>query len=182
MLQIISGKFFKSDDRHVHDGKGILYSNYSWAAPIETCVATLEPVDHFREISSYVLVYVNQIEKNGVLVITGDSEILEQFQLLATFGLRAYFTPFRDEVAQICRKTSLGGTDQYVPSQFIPRFFEGGTNGNQQEVTGFIELVKKVIGLKRQTYNAVMSAFKTLRDSLLASNYNLDLAYSMIVY
>jgi len=182
MLQIISGKFFKSDDRHIHDGKGILYSNYSWGAPIETCVATLEPVDHFREVSSYVLVYVNQIEKGGIIVRKGDSEILEQFKLLATFGFRAYFAPFRDEIAQICRKSSLGGTDQYVPSQFIPRFFEGGTHGNNQEVTCFIELVKKVIGLKRQIYNAVMSAFKTIRDALLASNYNLDLSYSMLVY
>jgi len=182
VLQIISGKFFKSEDRYIHNGKGILFSNYSWISPIETCVATLEPVDHFREISSYVLLYVNQIEKNGVLVRTGDPDILEQFILLATFGLRSYFAPFRDEVSQICRKSSLGSTDQYVPCQFIPRLFEPGINGNQQEVTSFIKLVNKVISLRRQAYTSVMNALKTLRNALLVSNYNIDLSYSMLVY
>lgn len=64
MLQIISGKFFKSADRYVDEAKGITYSNYSWIAPIETCVATLEPVDTYRSVSSYVISYVNQIEKD----------------------------------------------------------------------------------------------------------------------
>lgn len=44
MLQIISGKFFKSENRHVFDGKGITYSNYAWFNPVQTCVATIEPV------------------------------------------------------------------------------------------------------------------------------------------
>jgi|WetSurMetagenome_2_1015567.scaffolds.fasta_scaffold31305_2 hypothetical protein len=188
MLQIISGKFFKSENRHSFNGKGILYSNYSWIAPIETCVATLEPVDNYREVSSHVLSYVNQIEKNGPdnraggIVRVGDAEILDQFQLLATFGLRAYFSPFRDEVSQICRKTSAGGTDIYVPSQFIKRFFQPGISGNQKEVTEFTTFVRKVIGLKREVYISVMSALKTFRDALLASNYNLDLSYSMLIY
>jgi hypothetical protein len=182
MLQIISGKFFKSDNRHVFKGKGILYSNFSWVGPIETCVATLEPVDSYREVSSYVLLYNNQIEKDGALVRIGDAGILDQFQLLATFGLRAYFSPFRDEVSQICRKSSSGATDIYVPSQFIHRFFQPGINGNQQEISNFIEIVKKVIGLKREVYNSVVSSLKTFRDALLASNYNLDLSYSMLIY
>jgi hypothetical protein len=182
MLQIISGKFFKSDDRHVHKGKGILYSNYSWIGPIETCVATLEPVDSYREVSSYVLQYSNQIEKGMALVQTGNAEILYQFQLLATFGLRAYFSPFRDEVAQICRRSPSGATDKYVPSQFIQSFFQPGISGNQQEIADFIEIVKKVISLKRKVYNSIISSLKTFRDALLASNYNLDLSYSMLIY
>ena len=63
MLQIISGKFFKSDFRQTRLGKGILYSNYSWHSPIKTCIATLEPVDTFgSSICSYIVSYENQIE------------------------------------------------------------------------------------------------------------------------
>lgn len=182
MLQIISGKFFKGSDRHIHEGKGILYSNFSWISKIETCVATLEPVNPYRDVSSYVLVYTNQIEKRGPLVRTGDAEILEQFQNLAIFGLRAYFAPFREEVERICRRSASGGTEIYAPSQLIQRFFTPGTHGSQEEVTEFIEIVDGVIGLRRQNYLAVTNALKTIRDSLLAVNYNVDLSYSMLVY
>jgi hypothetical protein len=63
MLQIISGKFFDSDDRYAYDAKGIVFGNYSWRHPIQTCVATLEPVDTYASVASYVISYVNQIEK-----------------------------------------------------------------------------------------------------------------------
>jgi len=65
MLQIISGKFFESDDRFIHERKGILYSNYSWVQPVKTCVATLEPVDTHGAVCSYVVSYLNQIEKKN---------------------------------------------------------------------------------------------------------------------
>ncbi len=188
MLQIISGKFFKSNERHSFDGKGILYSNYSWVDKINTCIGSLEPVDYYHEVCSHVLLYVNQIEKDppdkriSSLVRTGDTEILEQFLLIATFGLRAYFSPFRDEVSQMCRQNPSGGTDTYTPSQFINRFFQTGIRGNENEVNEFVEFVRIVTGLKRDEYKSVISSLKTFRDALLASNYNLDLSYSMLIY
>src|SRR5690348_16632574 len=60
MLQIITGKFFASSDRLVHDGLGIAYSNLRTYQPIKTCIASLEPADFS---GSYVIKYVNQIEK-----------------------------------------------------------------------------------------------------------------------
>jgi hypothetical protein len=91
MLQVISGKFFKPGFRQTSPAKVILYSNYSWIGTIQTCVATLEPVDTFgSSICSYVLNYTNQMEgepRPGALAPTGDWEIIRQFQLLCTFGL-----------------------------------------------------------------------------------------------
>ena len=61
---IISGKFFTSTERHISEGKGIIYANYCWLAPIETCVATLEPVGSpSAAVSPYIISYRNQIEK-----------------------------------------------------------------------------------------------------------------------
>lgn len=63
MLQIISGKFYESEDRHNNDCKGLLYSNISWPQKIQTCVATLEPADVYGQTSGYVMSYHNEIEK-----------------------------------------------------------------------------------------------------------------------
>ncbi len=65
MLQIISGKFFKSDDRYAFDSFGILYSNVACWRAIATPVATLHPVDSHGSVARYVVTYTNQIEKEA---------------------------------------------------------------------------------------------------------------------
>jgi hypothetical protein len=82
MLQIMSGKFFVGDERELSPGKGILYSNFSWFRPIETCIGTLEPVDRFAPISGFVFSYTNQMERRGPpkagdIGPTGDPEIVD---------------------------------------------------------------------------------------------------------
>jgi len=184
MLQIISGKFFKSDNRYIHEAKGIAYSNYSWVEPIKTCVATLEPVDTYRSVSSYVISYINQIEKEkaGVLVRTGDSEIVQQFQLLCMFGLKAFFDIDRNNVEINCREKPRSSGDYYLPSKFVPRFFESQIDGKKDEIEAFIKFVDQVIGLPREKYLVVINCLNTFSHALQVLNYNLDLAYSMLVY
>lgn len=183
MLQIISGKFFKSDERHIHEAKGITYSNYSWIGPIKTCVATLEPVDIYRSaISSYVISYTNQIEKRGVLVRTGDSEIIQQFQLLCMFGLKAFFDTNRNNVEINCRERPRSSDDRYLPSRFAPRFFDSQIDGHKDEIVAFVKFVDKVIGLPREKYIAVINCLNNFSHALEVLNYNLDLAYSMLVF
>lgn len=186
MLQIISGKFFKSDVRQTSPSKGIFYSNYSWAGVIQTCVATLEPVDTFgSSICSYVVNYTNQIEgepRPGALAPTGDWEIIRQFQLLCTFGLKAAFDVDRSSIELNCREKRKHSGDQYLPSKFTTRFFNPVINGNNNEVESFIKLIDKIIGMPRKQYLAVIRCLTNFLDALQALNFNLDLAYSMLVY
>jgi hypothetical protein len=186
MLQIISGKFFKSDVRQTSPSKGIFYSNYSWVGVIQTCVATLEPVDTFgSSICSYVVNYTNQIEgepRPGALAPTGDWEIIRQFQLLCTYGLKAAFDVDRSSIELNCREKRKHSGDQYLPSKFTTRFFNPVINGNNDEVESFIKLIDKVIGLPRKQYLAVIRCLTNFLDALQALNFNLDLAYSMLVY
>jgi hypothetical protein len=186
MLQVISGKFFKSDFRQTRPAKGILYSNYSWIGTIQTCVATLEPVDTFgSSICSYVLNYTNQIEgepRPGGLAPTGDWEIIRQFQLLCTFGLKAAFDVDRNSIELSCREKRRHSGDQYIPSRFTTRFFNPVINGNNSEVESFINLINKTIGLPRKQYLAVIRCLTNFHDALQALSSNLDLAYSMLVY
>jgi hypothetical protein len=186
MLQIISGKFFKSDVRQTSPSKGILYSNYSWVGVIQTCVATLEPVDTFgSSICSYVVNYTNQIEgepRPGALAPTGEWEIIRQFQLLCTFGLKAAFDVDRSSIELNCRDKRKHSGDQYLPSKFTTRFFNPVINGNNDEVESFIKIIDKIIGMPRKQYLAVIRCLTNFLDALQALNFNLDLAYSMLVY
>ena len=98
MLQIITGKFFKAEERHISEGKGVLHSNYRWYLPIDTCVGKLEPLGTRAALTTYLYTFTNQIEKqrgNFSIVRTGDGEIIEQFRLLCAFGLRATFAEDR---------------------------------------------------------------------------------------
>ena len=186
MLQIISGKFFKKDyPLYIHDAKGILYSNYSWIEPIKTCIATLEPVDTYRSISSYVINYKNQIEKEegpGSIIQIGDPEIVHQFQLICIFGLKAFFDVDRNNVEINCRERANRSNDYYLPSKFVSRFFQSEIHGQKDEVETFIKFVDKVIGLPREKYLAIISCLENILNALQVLNYNLDLAYSMLVF
>jgi hypothetical protein len=185
MLQIISGKFFKSDDCYSGKKRGITYSNYNWVNPIETCVATLEPVDQYWSSSaSYVISYVNKIEKKkaGPIRETGNAEIIQQFQLLCIFGLKAFFNTERNVVETHCRKQPKNLSDNNVPSWFVSRFFEPSISGNSNEISYFKDFVKKVIGMPRKSYLSTIKCLKNFSDALQIINYNIDLAYSMMVY
>ncbi len=182
MLQIISGKFFKSADRHIREAKGVTYTNYSWVKPIKTCVATLEPVDFSSPVSSYVISYVEQIEKGETLVGTDGSEIVQQFQLLCIFGLNAFFDIDKNNVEINCREKPRSSGDYYLPSKFVHRFFESQIHGQKDEIEAFIKFVDKVIGLPREKYLVVINCLNNFSHALQVLNYNLDLAYSMLVY
>jgi hypothetical protein len=187
MLQIISGKFFESNERIIHNGKGILFSNYSWINHIETCVATLEPVDTYASVCSYVVSYVNQIEKEkpphkNVLIRIGDSEIVEQFMLICSFSLNAFFHQERNIVSIACRDQRLSSSDYYIPSQFVPRIFSRQLNGKSEEVEQFKNFVKSVIDLKRDTYNSIMNSLRSFYNALQVLGNNIDLAYSLLIY
>lgn len=185
MLQIISGKFFECNERYRHQGRGILFSNYSWVRPIETRVGALEPVDSYRAVSSYVFSYINQIEKQegpGTLVRIGDPEIVRQFQLLCILGLRAYFTDDRADVLTNCRPRPTSASDRYVPRRFASRIFDDQIRGSVAETDAFVGLVDRAIGMPRKRYSALISALENLDHALQVLNWNLDLAYSILVY
>ncbi|MBN1699054.1 MAG: hypothetical protein JW881_16160 [Spirochaetales bacterium] len=187
MLQIISGKFFKRKDRYKNDGKGIAFSNYCWINTIKTCIASLEPVDTSGSVASYVITYINQIEKDpspGRVSIAriGDPEIVEQFIHLCSFGLKAFFHNDRDTVAVHCREKNLYAGNSNVPGEFTNRFLNTHIQGNINEVKQFIDFVQNVIGLKRKEYLSVMTCLKSFTHALQLIGNNIELAYSLLVY
>ncbi|XOF34761.1 MAG: hypothetical protein ACL93V_05590 [Candidatus Electrothrix sp. YB6] len=186
MLQIISGKFFTSKDRYIHNGKGVLFSNAIWVAPIETSIGSIEPVDYHGDIGTYVFSYKNQIEKDTSspfhLVRAGDAEILEQFKLLCTFGLQSYFSEFREQVVRVC-KPVLNKKSSFFPiSKFIPSFTEVEKRLTKENAENFSSIIDKVISLDRASYKKIISALKSISDSIDSFEYNIDLSYSILIY
>jgi hypothetical protein len=186
LLQIISGKFYKSDVRHSYESRGILFSNYSWSGSIKTRIATIEPVEVYGAVSSYVVNYTNQIEKesstNGIsLVRVGDFEIIKQFKLLCSFGLQAYFDTEKSNVQLLCRKEKIHNRDD-LPSTFTRRFLNSGIMGTQAEVVKFTEFINKAIGLQRDTYKAIIACLSAFETSLRVVDQDINLAYSIMIY
>lgn len=185
MLQIISGKFFGDGERYEFEAKGIVYSNMSWVRSIETRVGTLEPVDAFgSEVSSWVLSYLNQIEKEPAepTVQVGDPEIVEQFGWLCMVWFRAFFDGDKQNVMINCREKPAHAGDRYIGSRFARPFLSPERMITEEDEQGFVHFVDKVIGLPRRDYLSVMSFLQTVSHSLHALRQNFDLAYSMLVY
>lgn len=187
MLQIISGKFFKGEDRHRFDAFGILYSNVACWRPIVTSVATLHPVDPHGSATRYVITYTNQIEREsdlagGIsLARTGDAEIVEQFRLLLILGLRGFFATERRDVEHACRTRPAYASD-HVPSRMMDRFFDARVDADAEDMARCETLIGDVLGLPRKSYLAVMSYVANFVDALQAADTNIDLGYSMLMY
>lgn len=187
MLQIISGKFYGSNERYSTLSRGILYSNFAWGNTIETKVVKIDPVEVYGPISSYLITYNNEIEKEShftglSLVKVGDYEIIKQFKLLSSFGLRAYFDNENTTVRVLCRKEKLHNRDDVIPSTFTRRFLDNGIMGTQKDVDIFVEFFNKAIGLKRETYKKIISCISAFDTALRVLDQDISLAYSIMIY
>lgn len=181
MLQIISGKFFESDERYSFDAFSVLYSNYQWIDDIKTCIASLKPdASMFGKQPTYILKYRNQIEKGPVLIRTGDDVIVQQFEAICIFGLKAMFDVQRSNIEAYCQPKSKEAIHR--PSISIPRFFDPNIMGNLNEVQKFSKFVKKVIGLPRGDYNVIIKCLLAYSHSLKILDYNFNLAYSLLIF
>ena len=191
MLQIISGKFFESDQLNTQDCDAILFSNYSWIGPIDTGNMQLRPVDTYSSsVAAYTVRYTSRYEREvlvegekrqAVLVHPHHRPAVDQFRLLCCFYFRAFFHEDRQYVESQCRGSSRRSGDM-VPSKFVPRFFEVNLNGTGDEVAGFAEFIDDVMGIQREQYKLFVSCLQTFVDSLESIETNIDLAYSMLIY
>jgi len=187
MLQIISGRFFGKGKVNEHESDAILYSNYSWLAPIKTCVAELRPVDTLgRHLSSYVVRYVNRYEQGSPsdpMFLASSDEAVDQFRLLASFHFQSFFHLDRSYVEVLCRPMPSHSTDSTPPSIFVPRFFESPKEmGTSSEARRFVQFVDKVLSMPRKSYRLLISCMAGFFDALESVGRNFDLAYSMMVY
>ena len=186
VLQIASGKFFGEGERWEFEAKGILYSNMSWVAAVETRAGTLEPVGvGSSEGNSYVLTYRNRMEKRAdsiAVVRAGDEEIVEQFGWLCMIWFAAFFDGDKQNVLVNCRERPAQSGDRHAGSKFARLFLSPERRITEGEADGFARFVDKAVGLPRRDYRALVGFLRTVSHALHVLRQNLDLAYSMLVY
>lgn len=186
MLQIISGRFFCGGHIYEAERDAILYTNFSWVAPIRTTVAELRPVNTWgSRVSSYVVRYVNRYERRSPddpQMFAPGEEAVEQFRLLASFFLWSYFHVDRSRVEALCRTRPDHEFDETLPCNFVPKFFEAARHGNHAEVAEFPGFLDRVLAIPRRNYRRLISCLSGFFDALEALGENFDLAYSMMVY
>jgi hypothetical protein len=185
MLQIISGKFFDDGPVNEKGADAVLYSNFWCYQPLSTSVAELRPVDiAHAPISTYVVRYVNRYQPSprDSLVHADGSQAVEQFRLLVSFWLKAFFHPDLNYVETLCRKEPRHALTETIPSAFVPHFFEKRKLATPDQGLSFIAFFSKVIGMPRARYRLFLSCLATFFNALEAINANFDLAYSMFVY
>jgi hypothetical protein len=163
MLQIITGKFFHSEERYKHEAYYPIYSNYSWVDDIDCSIATLSPTSLDR--SNYVRRCQNQIERtpDSVIVRVGDEEIVDQFKNICIFGLQAMFDTEKSNIDRLCNQRSPVNED----TEILPRYFDKYVHGNLQEVEDFKKLVVNILGLPRAKYNVIKRCLSAFSGSLI---------------
>lgn len=182
MLQIITGKFFDSNNVHEHYCEATFYSNYIFTHTVELPIGSIEFIEENEGIAKYLFKYTNRIEKGGILLRTGDHEIVKQFNLIFSFFFNCYSNIDKSNVEEMCRTEANDSIFNIIPSNFIPNKLMKSIKGNQKEIDEFNMFFTNILGLKRCDFIHFIECINAYNNSIISLNYNIDLAYSLMVY
>lgn len=184
MLQIISGKFFDSEDRFHTDCKGILYSNSSFRGKYDIGHIKIESTESLGNINSYIISYDNQLQKSNSgfeLVKVGDEEILRQFKNIFSFVIDAVFDEEKSVVERICKQKE-NGRNYPLPSEFVDKTLTIPKNISEDEISTFKKFFEHLINLSRYDYNNILNCIVAYNASIRLLSEDVSLSYSMLVY
>ena len=184
----MSKKFFKSENPETYyetDKKAIVYSNLNANSGIDSSIVSLESIETYKGITTYLMTYKNVIEKQNStscqLISVGDSQIVSDYLCCCTFWLGGVFSTDKFYIEKLTRTQKEGIGDSEIPSRIIPEFFSLNGNITQTKINSFDGFINDLIGLKRETYLSVIKVLRQYQDALLTINSNLELAYTMFV-
>lgn len=185
MLQIITGKFYNSEDRYHNDCKGILYSNASFREIYDIGHVKIEAAESLGSVDPYIVMYDNQLQKSHSgfeLVKVGDEEILRQLKNILSFALDAVFDEDKSTVERICRKKESGRGKYPVPSEFINGTLDISKNVSDDEMKSCGVFLEQLLALNREDYINILNCIVAYNASVRLLSEDISLAYSMLVY
>ncbi|MFT8348552.1 hypothetical protein [Clostridium saccharoperbutylacetonicum] len=185
MLQVISKKFFKSDKYHKTEVKTIVYSNVNLYHKIETTIATLEPIESYNGITSYVLKFENVLEfqrdPGFQLVSVGQGEVIEDLLACFSFYFNGIFESDKSFIENLMRNEQQNVCDKSIPQKLLPEIFKRNIYIGEDKSEEFNNFMSNLIGLPNKKYMRVIASIKQVKDAIITINYNLELAYTMVV-
>lgn len=185
MLQINTGKLFKNGVGRTNNLRGVLYSNI-WlpTEDIETNAGTLRATDGGTDNRAIVYELEERIEessiKPGALVSHTVQTYLQDFSILASFGLMGTFSDNENTVKRLISENAQFAS-RYPPNKFVRRFFDNRITPQQNDRDQFIDLVKDLLALERRLFLAAMRSIRTFVAGLHRIPDDLGLAYTLLV-
>lgn len=185
MLQIITGKFYDSEDRFHTYCKGVLYSNVSFSGAYDIGHVKIEAAESFSSVEPYIVMYDNQLQKSHSgfeLIKVGDEEILRQLKNILSFALDAIFDENKSAVERICRKKESGRGRYPLPSEFISGTLDSSKSVSDDEMKSCAVFFEHLLSLKREDYINILNCIVAYNASVRLLDEDISLAYSMLVY
>ena len=186
MLQIITGKFFQSENIFTTLHRGTYYTNYQSLGQdaFETSVGRILPSTHRLGIGTLTYELVEKIEgirASGVMTSTGGEEIVRDFAAVFSFVLNIICTTDPD----LCRKLTQPksqevGRDTYS-SRFLPRVFDTRVFGKPDDPEKLASFLQRLLGLPRSSYEATIRAIRQYVAAMHDVGREPTLAYSLMV-
>ena len=179
MLQILSGKFFNEniEIKEITD-KDILYSNIKIFGVIKTELWSFESINITQNISSYMLTLNGKDLKSTSPIYYPEAS--NEFRLLTSFWFKAIFDYDKNTLETLCRTMPQNQNDNQIPSKILPEYFS--LERVTQDIENFKNFINKVLKLPREKYKAILTSIDLFFQSLNAVNYNLELAFSLMVF
>lgn len=189
MLQIITGKFFNTDNLHKTLHRGVYFTNYRSfnGEPLDTKVGRLLPSTAWTGVRCFTFEITEQLPKindDGTLagmVSVGGDQIENDFAAIASFSLNITCTPSHDLARRLltAKHPSLGVSE--VPQKYVRRMFDSEITSQAQDAVYFREFVDDLMALERCTYEGAMRAIRRFIVGCHRIPDDLGLAYAMLV-
>ena len=188
MLQIITGKFFEDpEDVYVTSHRGVLYTNYRLQRPVDTASGKLLPVEHSSGVGSVVYEVEERLPRKRpdgtreFLKGVGGQYFFKDFAAVTSFALNVTCTPERDLARRLTHSTHAPLGAPKEPKEYVKRAFDEEVQDQPEDGKQLSAFVDQLVGLRRDTYEAVMKAIRQYVVGLHRVADNPTLAYTLLV-
>ncbi len=190
MLQISTGRFFKTNDTYTTTHRFVAYTNYRFPRRdvIDVGVGRILPCwdTYDSEVVSFVCELTERIEKNqggdgpGLVVSVGAESMINDFLLIMAFTFQAIFTLEYEATRRLMSKKkedSLNGESM----EFSARYFRKRIEYDASHIERFRDFCDHLFGLKREVYEGILRSIRRYVTALYRANEDLDASYTMMV-
>ncbi|OZC01189.1 hypothetical protein [Rubricoccus marinus] len=187
MIQVLTGKFFATDDVFVTSQRGVLHTNYALHRPITTPVGVLKPVDDVFGQRPLHLVYefeqrIEKVRRDGTkefIMGVGVDSILVDMAAILSFELQVTCSPTPDVVARLTRKTK--PPHNGAPASFVARVFDPEVKWDPSDGPRLATFIEDLVGLRRDRFESVMRAIRRYVTALRRLDDDPGMAYALLV-
>lgn len=183
MLQINTGKLFSRGVGRTNPLTGILYTNarLGWNSRLETLAGVLRTVGADHQDNACIFDMEERIElavnEPGVLVSHGVSPFLDDFAIVATFGLGAIFSRRAETVRALTGSEGRRGGHHAL----LDGVYDETVSISDAQVEDFARFVETLLALERRSFLGAMRAMRTFVSGLHRLADDPSLAYTLMV-